>query len=306
MKMKFTGTCTNSQGTGYYRGENGKYYYGNPQNGYLRKTRQQQKEDDAKAAGRAQADAEQRRSIESARDAIAKSAPVKEGGLFCFLEYLAGFVVLGSVVTSFTIGILFVALFATAIALIIFSWPTYIGFLIDALKGGNLFLGIPMILFAVFYCGYFLRCVRTVWIKKQLKARKFFLICTLVVAIPVGILFFLTGEFHIISSLIEAVFAGLSLSSLPGFLLCFIEHLATKELRGDDRSFLKRVSIPVSNIFIGHSIGMIIFGIFALLVSLTLLSCLKFGYNLMTIGFISTVVLTGILFIAMGILSKKA
>lgn len=38
--MKVTPTRTDSRGTGYYRGENGRYYYGNPRNGYMKETRE--------------------------------------------------------------------------------------------------------------------------------------------------------------------------------------------------------------------------------------------------------------------------
>ena len=36
--MKVRPTCTDSAGNGYYRGTDGKYYYGNVKNGYLKET----------------------------------------------------------------------------------------------------------------------------------------------------------------------------------------------------------------------------------------------------------------------------
>ena len=52
-------TYAGSDGTGYFRGENGKYYYGNAQNGYVTKTLDQQRRDADEAAIQAQTDREQ-------------------------------------------------------------------------------------------------------------------------------------------------------------------------------------------------------------------------------------------------------
>lgn len=49
-------TYAGSDGTGYFRGENGKYYYGNAQNGYVTKTLDQQRRDADEAAIQAQPD----------------------------------------------------------------------------------------------------------------------------------------------------------------------------------------------------------------------------------------------------------
>lgn len=48
--MKVHGTRVGSDGTGYYRGSDGKYYYGNPQNGYLTETIESQKKSTPVAA----------------------------------------------------------------------------------------------------------------------------------------------------------------------------------------------------------------------------------------------------------------
>lgn len=52
-------TYAGSDGTGYFRGEDGKYYYGNAQNGYVTKTLDQQRRDADEAAIQAQTDREQ-------------------------------------------------------------------------------------------------------------------------------------------------------------------------------------------------------------------------------------------------------
>ena len=50
------GTRVGSDGTGRYRGEDGKYYYGNARNGYVTKTLDQQRRDADEAAIQAQPD----------------------------------------------------------------------------------------------------------------------------------------------------------------------------------------------------------------------------------------------------------
>ncbi|WP_308526697.1 hypothetical protein [uncultured Oscillibacter sp.] len=50
------GTRVGSDGTGRYRGEDGKYYYGNPQNRYLTRSLDQQRRDADEAAIQAQPD----------------------------------------------------------------------------------------------------------------------------------------------------------------------------------------------------------------------------------------------------------
>ena len=50
------GTRVGSDGTGRYRGEDGKYYYGNPQNRYLTRSLDQQGREGDEAAIKAQRD----------------------------------------------------------------------------------------------------------------------------------------------------------------------------------------------------------------------------------------------------------
>ena len=68
------GTRVGADGTGRYRREDGKYYYGNARNGYVTKTLDQQRRDADEAAIQAQPD----RTAKSRKGGLPKAAP-----LFC-------------------------------------------------------------------------------------------------------------------------------------------------------------------------------------------------------------------------------
>ena len=68
------GTRVGADGTGRYRGEDGKYYYGNARNGYVTKTLDQQRRDADEAAIQAQPD----RTAKSRKGGLPKAVP-----LFC-------------------------------------------------------------------------------------------------------------------------------------------------------------------------------------------------------------------------------
>ena len=68
------GTRVGSDGTGRYRGEDGKYYYGNPQNRCLTRSMDQQRRGADEAAIQAQPD----RTAKSRKGGLPKAVP-----LFC-------------------------------------------------------------------------------------------------------------------------------------------------------------------------------------------------------------------------------
>ena len=80
--MKVRPTWTDAAGNGYYRGSDGKYYYGNVKNGYLRETIQERnarlaKERNVQIQKQKQAEARQAGNVSPQ-----PSAGEKRGGLF--------------------------------------------------------------------------------------------------------------------------------------------------------------------------------------------------------------------------------
>ena len=80
--MKVRPTWTDAAGNGYYRGSDGKYYYGNAKNGYLRETIQERnarlaKERNVQIQKQKQAEARQEGNVSPQ-----PSAGEKRGGLF--------------------------------------------------------------------------------------------------------------------------------------------------------------------------------------------------------------------------------
>lgn len=102
--MKVRPTCTDSAGNGYYRGTDGKYYYGNVKNGYLKETTEERNKRLAQTQSRQKAtDSSMRQgmSFASARTNEAAGESVSVGGLLggigAFFGMLAAFAVTAAV-----------------------------------------------------------------------------------------------------------------------------------------------------------------------------------------------------------------
>lgn len=285
-KIKVTGTKVGADGTGYFRGNDGNYYYGNPQNGYLTKTKQSQ---------RAQSQA--------AAPSCASSGGSSGGGGDCGVGIIEGLLAgaISAVVAAGMIATLFIAL-ALSVTML---WPQYISQLAGYYQRGQADLMVViMSAVIVFLIGYFLISAVRVLQTKQMRSRRYMVVCIVamtVPAIPVGIFIGSPGMIPLFA------LNAIAMSVLPAFLLCFIEHIATKTIRGDKEWFITKIARLVNRVFPFHSTGMKIFGVLVILFS----GLTKFAFDLTQVPDESDVLrpiaflITGILLIAAGIVSKK-
>lgn len=289
--IKVTGTKVGSDGSGYFRGNDGKHYYGNPQNGYLTETEQSRR---AHAGSQA---------APPARSYSGGGGIGGGGGDVGIIE------VLFAAVESAVIMAFAAALFLIALAVsIIFAWPNYINLLAEYYQRGQADLMVIMMsAVVIFLIGYFLWSVFKVCTTKRMRSRRYIIVCAIamvVPAVPVGLFL---GQLSLIPSY---AFQGIVMSVFPAFILCWVEHVATKEIRGDSEWFISKIARLTARVFPFHSIGMIVFGVFVLLGGVQYKALLNLSditrnlpTNIMTDPM--TVVVAGILFIIMGIIAKK-
>ncbi len=245
---KVWGTRTDSTGTGYYRGDNGKYYYGNPRNGFLTETIDEQNKRRAREEANKKADAPQ--------PVQQNTSGGRSGGgsygldLFEFIASTAGLATVLCV--CFLFG-LFTALLV--------SWPRYISVLVDCYSQGIIDLPLIMVTGSVlFQTVYFLVCAASSIKSKVRKSARYLITCTIVTTVLHSVFNLLGGALDIGSLLINAL-NGLSLACIPAFLLAFVDHIATKKIRGDKEWFITKVSRVFCRFFPFHSVGVLIVGI---------------------------------------------
>lgn len=293
-KINLQGTKVGADGTGYFRGDDGNYYYGNQQNGYLTETEHSAKQRARKDSGNG-----------SATAASTGTAVSSSGSLFeacsSLLATVAGAAIAACVLIS--IIIMMICIF------VIGAWPFYLGsffyYLVNGIKSLELFI-IPVV--TVLVAVIFKNSISKVKATKEMQSKEFIKKCTIAVAIPYIVLDLLT--FHIgIFEILENLFTGLLLSCLPAFILCYVEHQETKELRGDEQSFLEKISKMIAGAFIGHSTGLLVVGTVTVVVSVVIfLLGLASGMieGVVALGlFACAIAAVGILEIVMGKLSKR-
>lgn len=86
--MKVRPTCTDSAGNGYYRGTDGKYYYGNVKNGYLKETLEERNKRLAKMRSEQKAEnlrVKQKKDSTPARATESTGASAAGGRLFAYI-----------------------------------------------------------------------------------------------------------------------------------------------------------------------------------------------------------------------------
>ena len=289
-KIKVTGTKVGADGTGYFRGNDGKYYYGNPQNGYLTETRQSQ-----------QARAQKQAAPSSSGHGGTASAA---GG--CGVGIIEGLFA-GAVSVIWTAGMIAI-FFILLIVSVVTVWPMFIGRLAGYYQAGNADLMVViMSAVAIFLIGYFLLSVIRVCQTKTMRSRRFIIVCIIAMAIPAIPVGLILGSPAMIP---QFAIEGAILSILPAFLLCFVEHLATKQIRRDKEWFATKIARLINRVFPFHSKGMIVFGVLVLLFSglfnflLDLSDASAYFYKSGGPSPAATLAM-GILFIIAGITSKK-
>lgn len=278
--IKVTGTKVGADGSGYFRGSDGKYYYGHPQNGYLTETTQSR-----------QAHSQPTSSDYSRPAGYSGGGGVASGGIIEYL--LAGatsVVFLAGLAATFIIG---------AIVSCVMVWPMYIGQLVDYYASGRAGLAvIVMSAIMAILIGYFVVCACQVFATKRMRSKHYLLVCTLlVIAASILLSILYRDPVQIVEYAIEGVFLGI----FPSFLLCFVEHLATKEIRGDREWFITKIARLLCRVCPGHSKGMMIFGVLILLFSAMYTAIRPEWRPVSPMVYVGA----GILVIIMGLLAKK-
>lgn len=289
-KINIRATKVGADGTGYFRGDDGNYYYGNQQNGYLTETEYSAKQ-------------RAKRSQETENTAFDNLGMAMSGGesLLGSLTQLMGVAAYTAMMQCMMISCVIFGVMATIIG----AWPTYlfriIRLIADGIVGPDIILSLvaPVTMIVMLR-----RSIRKVKETKVPESKKFLVICIAVPVLLDALLFLLLGVFGL-GRLIDSAFNALTLACLPACILCYVEHEQTKALRGDDRTFLEVVAEMISGVFIGRSKGLMIVGFFTAL----------FGIMLMVIGLIGalgggmvyTIAMTGagLLVIAFGWLETK-
>lgn len=172
------------------------------------------------------------------------------------------------------------------------TWSYYISVMLRDFSHGK--IGVASILIAValaFLLIDLIRCIGIVIVSKAYQTKSYFMRG----CIASGILLLLAVPFSILGIA--------SFVSLPTLILCFAEHLATKQLRNDRRWLITRVSQSLSQVFPGQSTGMAILGILGLLCGLLMAAFSKAqSANLLMLYFPPV---TWGIFLFMGLLAKK-
>ena len=239
-------TRTGSDGTGYHRGEDGKYYYGNLQNGYLTKTLEQQRRDAEAAeaqAQEAQRQADIQAQIEEGHARRREQARSPEA-----LQNLANISFSASVgLGAFLVPVFYVALCLLALLSLLTAWPGLVDDLFHTYATGE--AGISTILQTVngaLIFALFLRNLpaaragaKCVW--------RFAVLAVALTAIFYTAAEMVDGSFHLFNIVLH-IFYGLQLASLPTLILYYMEYRSC----GGQR-FLREIAVRLCELVPGHS-----------------------------------------------------
>ncbi len=294
--VNLKGTKVGADGTGYYRGTNGRYYYGNPKNGYVRETYQSVAEREKRAA------AQQNHSPDihdSMFDAVANN--------------LGGMAIRpGDFIISTILSFALIAFFAITFAIYfvfygaLFSWPNYIRSIIrNVARGAIDFPLILIVIMLVFLFAYFSFCVYEVLSKRITRTMRYVVVSMIGASLLLVLVRILSGYIDF-GGFLESILQAATLIALPSLILCFLCHLVTKKQRDDRRWFITRAAKLICPVFIGKSTGMIVFGviIFLLAAALTLIANTLAGWGGGGPSVVGTFFAMGIVCTTMGIIDK--
>lgn len=263
MSMKMTPTCVGFDGVGYFRGENGKTYYGTVGKVLTCVDRKPAPSEPPKKPS----------ASTSANKAHTQSIPAKGGdgvGLIGGFFSLLASVLAGLAAVAF-IGAFFAYLLIMLPIIFMFSvillpWPHFLGVVVNDLQRGA--FGAPdiIVLGATAVLAVFLViCIVQVLMGKGMRTKRCFLVNTVVMTLVNGLFALASGSLGP-----KALLMGMALAVLPTLIVAFCEHLVTKEERNDRRWFITRIGECVIPYFPGHAIGMILIGAIAVAVSFIL------------------------------------
>lgn len=252
MRMKVTPTCVGFDGVGYFRGEDGKYYYGTMGKVLTCVDREpdppKPPEPDV---------------FDAMDEALDQSLSSKGGdgvgvigGFFSLLAYaLAGVAAIAFIGMILAYLLIMMPIFFM-FGVILLPWPFFLGVVVNDLQRGA--FGVPdiIVLGATAVLAVFLLiCIAEVLMGKGMRMKRCFLVHTVVMTLVNG-LFALAARS--LSPLV--ILIGMALAVLPTLIVAFCEHLVTKKQRNDRRWFITRIGECVVPYFPGHSIGMLLVG----------------------------------------------
>lgn len=252
MRMKVTPTCVGFDGVGYFRGENGKYYYGT-----MGKTLTciDRKPDPPKPPEPDVFDAMDEALTQSLASRGMDGVGVI-GNLFALIVSalfgIASAAFIGVVIAYMLIMVPIIFMFSV----ILLPWPFFLEVVVHDLQRGA--FGVPdiIVLGATAALAVFLViCIAEVLTGKGMRMKRCFLVHTVVMTLVNGLFALAT-----VSLSPMVLLKGMALAVLPTLIVAFCEHLVTKDQRNDRRWFITRIGECVIPYFPGHSIGMLLLG----------------------------------------------
>lgn len=294
--IKLKGTKIGFDGTGYYRDEKGKYWYGNPANGYLKETAGERNRRLRKKANEKSAREDREKMEETFRQAIAED-PGKGSAFEIVLGLLTG-VAAGTFMAAAT----YIFAIAAIVFAVVLVWPQFISFMADLYMKGA--VSVPLLFFTaviIFLIGYFIRCLYIVKTKGGKRSTRFAILCIACIVIPYILLDLLSAQISLLS-VAERLFYGLELALLPTIVIGCAEYRA----RGK-KSPLREIAKTLCRGKTLRRALFILLGFTALVISaLLIFFMLPYTANqLFTAGWIIACILAGISHIYMGIVGKS-
>lgn len=260
-------TRTDSHGNGYYRGSDGRYYYGNTANGYLTETLEEQRKKNRQAFLKQEEQRKKTWAQEEQRKAQLKqemyAAPATNtGAVGSGLEILFVTVSFGAMMAT-VLYILLVIGVAFSITLL---WPEYIRTLIWSY--GYAFSAsayqfqavLAALLRTIHFCGMiclFVRCFCATAPERQTFGGVSFFAKASVIftAVMLTLIDLVSGNFFLLGSILGGLFMGVGYTILPALVLHYREY----RLSGQKR-FIRHMAEVICGTTPGHGLVFKILG----------------------------------------------
>lgn len=184
--MKLTQTHGTIGGTGYYRGNNGIVYYGNPQNGYLTESLQSQYQRQSSTPTSAYSTSSSSSYNGLPLEDIGRGGGGGGGGVNLSGSLLEGVLFVALSIFSLTVFLAVIAVFMVFYA-VLSSWPYYVRTIIKNFIQGT--IDRPLILITaalIFLAGYFVFCAYKVLLHRKMRSKGYLIAGTLEVGPGAG------------------------------------------------------------------------------------------------------------------------
>lgn len=232
-KIRITPTKLNADGTGYYRGTDGRQYYGHRQNGYMVETEQSKR---ARGAGSQPVTP----AYSSQSSSYSYSTGMSAEEAWETLKFSIIFSILLAKWAAPKVKVLLTWGFLIMVAVsALMIWPMYINQLSGYYREGRADLMVVIMSIVVAYLiVYFVLSVCKVLATKKMRSRRYVIVCIVVMTAPAVLVGLFLGQPSLI---LTFAFNGIVMSLLPAFILSIIEYAATKEIRGDKEWYLAKI-----------------------------------------------------------------